>query len=106
MRLLLVAVVGSAWLVATASQVRVARDEVSVWQRAVTVAALKPRPWVNLGTQYVLRGDLVRAEDAYRVALRLAEVRPAEERAMTGQVIAENRARMAVDIQQWISDTR
>lgn len=32
-------------------------DERGIWQEAVVRAPLKPRPWINLGRQHVIRGD-------------------------------------------------
>ena len=72
MRLALVAVVGIVMVLTTAMRVPIWTDEQALWRDAVLKAPLKPRPWVNLGKQYHLRGQADLAEGAYQTAILVA----------------------------------
>ena len=108
MKIVLLTAVGGLWLLATAQQVRIGGDALAVWRQATEVSPLKPRPWVNLGTQYARRDETdPRAQAAYAWALRLAETRPRAEREMTRQVVETNQQRLRpVDVQAWFQNPR
>lgn len=65
-------VVGGVLLLTTARRVRVWTDETQVWAAATVTSPWKPRPWINLGRQYALRGDHTKAQQAYHTALMLS----------------------------------
>lgn len=66
-------VVVGAWMALTTSQrVSVWSDEERLWVEAVQHSPEKLRPWVNLGNMYALHGQTLRAEQAYREAIRRA----------------------------------
>lgn len=104
MKTLVVVVVAGLWLVATTDQIRIGRDPLQVWTNAVQQAPLKPRPWVNLGSEYEARGASGLREYAYNQAMGLAMARPLAEQRMTMHVVAENRSRFHFDLMTWLHD--
>lgn len=60
-------------LLATSDQIRVWRDESSLWARAVQVSPQKPRPTLNYARALLLEGDWPGAERALYWTLALAE---------------------------------
>ena len=70
-RVVVAAVLGML-LLSTAGRLCVWRDARRVWAEAVRLAPDKPRPWVNLGRVYQLRGHDALAIDAYETAMRLS----------------------------------
>lgn len=61
------------WSATTATQVYRWGNPLALWQQAIRVAPLKPRPWNNLGAQYVIRGQEPFAIQAFQTATRLAQ---------------------------------
>ena len=103
MRRVLLVVVVIWWVTATAAQVRLWHDEYRMWAQAVRVAPEKPRTWVNLAQQEVLKGTSLLAEDSYHRALWLALTRPESERRHTVHIVNTNLARMQLDVTAWIN---
>lgn len=95
-----VACVVLAWL--TAARVHVWGDERALWQEAVARAPLKPRPWINLGNQFRLRGSDGLAEYCYRQAIAVAVDRPPVERDASTRIAEANLARLHVDLEAWL----
>lgn len=90
MRHACLAVVGIAWVLTTALRAPIWTDERALWADAVAKAPQKPRPYVNLGKQYHLRGAGWLAEGAYREAIRISQAptRSQDERVI-GRALAE-----------------
>ncbi len=74
----------------TSSRVHVWGDERLLWMEAVRVSPDKPRPWVNLGKQYAIHGELALAVDAFQESIRRA-ANPARSRdeQVLGRALAE-----------------
>lgn len=85
-------VVVGAWMVlTTAGRVQVwSGPERGLWHEAVAHSPQKPRPWVNLGNQYLADGADVLAAEAYTAAaaLALAPQRARVEGPMRGRHVA------------------
>lgn len=90
-RIAAVVVVAVLWTVIT-SQERVPlwTNEPALWVDAAAHAPLKPRPWINLGKQYVIDGDEALATEAYETGIRLAQApgRSREEQ-IVGRAVGE-----------------
>lgn len=56
----------------TATRVQTWRGDLPLWAEAVRQSPDKPRPWVNLGKQYHLRGQHALAAWAYQTAIDLS----------------------------------
>ena len=105
MKLLLLVVLAGVWTVRTTDEVRRAQDEWQIWRQATRLSPEKPRVWVNLGTQFALRGAPNLGDEAYQTALELAVVRPAVERSTTVRIVSVNRERLSFDLTTWLNDT-
>lgn len=106
MKHLPLAVVAVIWIVATAGQVHLWRGpEIGIWLHAVQIAPEKPRPWVNLGRQHALAGDVALAESDFVTALGLAAARPTVEHGVARDAALANRERLHFDLLAWISRT-
>lgn len=64
--------VGAILALLTTGRVAIYHDEPRLWAEAVQRAPEKPRPLINLGRQYAIEGDAVRAEQAFARAAVLA----------------------------------
>ena len=56
----------------TATRVQAWRGDLPLWAEAVRLSPAKPRPWVNLGKEYHLRGHHDLARWAYQTAIDLS----------------------------------
>jgi tetratricopeptide (TPR) repeat protein len=63
---------GLAWSEITTRRVQLWGDPLALWIDAVEQAPAKPRPWINLGTQYGRLRRWADATDSYRQAMELA----------------------------------
>jgi hypothetical protein len=96
-------VVGVAVMAAlTAARVGVWCDDQRLWQEAVRVSPLKPRPLVNLATVYARTApDL--ADETWIQARELSLRRSLEERRITDRLTTINRERLHVDLVAWLN---
>lgn len=98
-------VLGALLALSTSARASVWSDERRIWQEAVAVSPLKPRPWVNLGRQFALQGADGLAADCFRraVALSAAPGRPLEERRDGVRIAQANLDRLSFDLLTWLA---
>lgn len=92
MRSALIVVVVVLWAAITAHRVMVWTDERALWADAARKAPEKPRPWINLGNQYLHLGADSLAAITYQHAkgLALASGRSRSERIVGGALADVN----------------
>ena len=96
-------VVGVVLALTTMTRVSTWQDERRLWAEAALQSPLKPRPWLNLGRQWHLAGDLEQAAVTYRHAADVAAspARSPDERRIGLAYAEHNLASVLIAQQQW-----